>query len=193
MNVNLNIYSLILAAGAADRFGALKQLAEYQDQSLVMRALLLADEVTDSRTVLVVGAGWQQVVKACGSACPFIVRNEHFESGMASSIACGVRAVMPVADSVLILLADQPLITAGHLLALQDAWLGSPESIVATEFDDVTGAPAIFPSSFFDALSGIGGDRGARSIIKNSDEVVIRIPFADAAIDIDTPSDLERL
>jgi molybdenum cofactor cytidylyltransferase len=72
-------------------------------------------------------------------------------------------------------------------------WLASPESIVATEFADVAGPPVIFPAEYFDALLSLRGDRGARSIIKDNAEKVIKIPFADAAIDIDTPEDLQRI
>ena len=50
-----------------------------------------------------------------------------------------------------------------------------------------------FPAVYFDELLTLRGDRGARSIIKNHKENVIKIPFADAAIDIDTPEDLQRI
>ena len=190
---HLGIYNLVLAAGSADRFGAPKQLAEFRGQSLLLRVLELSGQITGTETVLVVGAQWLRVVEECRTLNPFIVRNEHFESGMASSIATGIRAIQPVADAVLILLADQPMITAGHLKKLQKEWLASPESIVATEFADVAGPPVIFPAEYFDALLSLRGDRGARSIIKDNAEKVIKIPFADAAIDIDTPEDLRRI
>ena len=190
---NLSIYSLVLAAGSADRFGAPKQLAEFRGQSLLRRVLRLSGQVTGTATVLVVGAQWLRVVEECRNLNPFIVRNEHHESGMASSIAAGVRAIQPVADAVLVLLADQPLITADHLKTLQKEWQASPESIVATEFADVAGPPVIFPADYFDALLSLRGDRGARAIIEDNFEKVIKIPFADAAIDIDTPEDLQRI
>ena len=189
----LNIFSVILAAGSASRFGAPKQLAEYQGQSLVGRAVDLGQQANGQQTVLVVGAEWQQVVEDCRSPAPFIARNENFDRGMASSIACGVRAVIPVADAVLILLADQPLITSDHLSTLRAAWLDSPCSIVASSYSDIVGPPVIFPSVYFDALLNLRGDAGARSVIENNSQSVIEIPFADAAIDIDTPSDLHNI
>ena len=190
---NLIIYNLVLAAGSADRFGAPKQLAEFRGESLLRRVLRLSGQVTGTETVLVVGAHWLRIVHECRTLNPFIVRNEHYESGMASSIATGIRAVQPVADAVLILLADQPLITADHLETLQNEWQASPASIVATEFADVAGPPVIFPAVYFDELLTLHGDRGARSIIENHEEEVIKIAFADAAIDIDTPEDLQGI
>ena len=190
---NLSIYNVVLAAGSADRFGAPKQLAQFRGESLLRRVLRLSGQVTGTETVLVVGAQWLRVVEECRTLNPFIVRNEHYESGMASSIATGIRAIQPVADAVLILLADQPLITADHLKTLRNEWQASPASIVATEFADVAGPPVIFPAVYFDELLTLHGDRGARSIIENHEEKVIKIPFADAAIDIDTPGDLQRI
>ena len=189
----MSIYNLVLAAGSADRFGAPKLLAEFRGESLLRRVLRLSGQVTGTETVLVVGAHWLRIVHECRTLNPFIVRNEHYESGMASSIATGIRAVQPVADAVLILLADQPLITADHLETLQNEWQASPASIVATEFADVAGPPVIFPAVYFDELLTLHGDRGARSIIENHEEEVIKIAFADAAIDIDTPEDLQRM
>ena len=189
----LNIFSMVLAAGSARRFGTAKQLAEFQGQSLVSRAVRLGQQASGSKTVLVVGAGWQHVVEDCRSLTPFIVRNEHFESGMASSIASGIRAVQPVADAVLILLADQPLITAEHLSAMQNASIKSPDSIVASSFSDAVGPPVIFPARYFGELLRLRGDHGARSVIVENDAAVIEIQFADAAVDIDTPDDLQNI
>ena len=189
----MSVFSVVLAAGSARRFGAPKQLAEFQGQSLVARAVRLGQQANESKTVLVVGARWRHVVDDCSSLAPFIVRNEHFESGMASSIASGIRAVQPVADAALILLADQPLITADHLSAMQNAWIESPDSIVASGFSEVVGPPVIFPASYFCELLRLHGDHGARSVIVENNEAVIKIPFADAAVDIDTPDDLKNI
>jgi len=190
---NLNVYSLVMAAGQASRFGSAKLLAEYRGESLVRRSLNLALQVTGQRTVLIVGGEWQRLFKDCGPIAPFIVHNENYESGMASSIACGTHAIAPVADAVMILLADQPLITSDHLRSMEQAWRASPSSIIATEFDEIAGPPVIFPATCFAALSALSGDAGARAVMQNNSDSVIKIPFADAAMDIDTPEDLQRL
>jgi len=189
----LSIFTIVLAAGSASRFGTAKQLAKYQGRSLVQRAVHLAQQVSQCETVLVVGHDWQRVVDDCRSLAPFIVRNERFVSGMASSIACGIRAIHPVADAVLILLADQPLITADHLLTMRNAWLASPASIVASSYSETVGPPVIFPASYFESLLQLRGDHGARAVIVENKESVIRISFADAAVDVDTPGDLQKL
>lgn len=190
---NLNIYSLVMAAGQASRFNGAKMLAKYRGESMVRRSLRLGIQATGQNTALIVGGEWQRVFGDCESIAPFIVRNEDYESGMASSIACGTRAVRPVAGAVMILLADQPLITADHLLSMKQALYASPSSIIATEFDQVVGPPVIFPAAYFATLSALSGDSGARVVIEKNSDVVIKISFDDAAIDIDTPDDLDDL
>ncbi len=190
---NAPLFSLVLAAGKSRRFGSPKQLSQYRGQALVQRATQLATRITGPNTVLVVGFEWQRVVEDCTPFTGFFVRNEDYETGMASSIACGVRSIQPVAGAVMIILADQPLITAEHLLALQAKWLASTSSIIATEFADIAGPPAIFPAASFASLLSLKGDHGARAVINKKEANVIRIPFADAAVDIDTPDDLHNL
>jgi len=93
----------------------------------------------------------------------------------------------------MVVLADQPLITTAHLDALRTSWSGATDEIVATAFDDVLGPPALFPSGCFDELAALQGDAGARQLLQDPRFTVQRIAFADAAIDIDAPEDLNRL
>lgn len=159
----------------------------------MQRATRLAAGITGPNTVLVVGHEWQRVLRDCSPLAGFFVRNEACDTGLASSIACGLRSIQNNAAAVIIMLADQPLISTAHLLALQAQWLASPSTIVATEFADIAGPPAIFPATAFDSLLSLQGDQGARAVINAKDVNVIRVPFPDAAVDIDTPDDLRGL
>ena len=191
------LFSLVLAAGKSQRFGSPKQLARYRGQSLLMRATELAASVTGPDTLLVVGADWPLMIDEYKSGTKaldsFIALNEDFEAGMASSIVCGIRSILTVADAVMIVLADQPLITADHLLALMKEWQSSSSAIVASEFADIVGPPVIFPAACFPSLLKLQGDQGARKVIEENKSNVIGVPFAEAAVDIDTPEDLRML
>jgi len=193
----LRLFSLVLAAGRSERFGSPKQLARYRGQSLLRRASELAAAVSGSDKLLVIGADWQLMIDEYKSGDPplnaFVVLNEDFSTGMAGSIVCGVRSIMPVADAVLIMLADQPLITAEHLLHLKEEWQSSVSSIVASEFAGISGPPVIFPADFFSSLLSLQGDQGARKVIEEHKASVMGVPFADAASDVDTPGDLRQL
>lgn len=187
------VFAIVLAAGSASRFGSAKQVQAWRGRPLVAHAVRTAEAVCGSRSVLIAGYEWRAVVDACRPLQGFFVNFRGFEAGMAASIACGVRAVAGAADAVLLLLADQPLVTRDHLQRLIDRWAASPDEIVASAYGGTRGPPVIFPARTFARLARLEGDRGARPILDEEGERVQEVPFADAAVDIDRPEDLRGL
>jgi len=94
---------------------------------------------------------------------------------------------------MLILLADQPMISATHLHALIAAWSGDEQEIVATSYAGVNGVPALFASGCFSSLAALRGDQGARTLLSDARFTVRTIACEEAAIDIDTVDDLLRI
>ena len=184
------IFAIVLAAGSSTRFGRTKQLEPFEGMSLAAGALRKAESVCGARSVLVTGKDWKEVTATCAPLAGHFVINNDYEQGLASSIACGVRAVAESADAILLMLADLPLVTTEHLTSLVDAWAASPQSIIASEFEDTLGPPSVFPKADFDALMQLQGDRGARPIIDANKGRVQAIACEEAAFDIDRPEDL---
>ena len=188
-----SLFAIVLAAGSASRYGATKQLAEFNGRPLVCRAARVAESVCARNSVLVVGNDWQKVAAACEPLLGFMVVNDNYAEGIGASLSAGVSSVAEVAGAVLILLADQPLITQGHLQQLIEAWRASPNSIVASAYAGTAGPPVIFPRAYFADLMSLTKDRGARSILGAARDRVLTVRCDDAAIDIDEPGDLDRL
>ena len=183
----------MLAAGSASRFGSTKQLAEVDGAALVQRAVDAASGSGAAATVVVTGHDWRAVMRRLKPFAGFIVHNENFADGMGSSLSLAVRATRHVADAVIVTLADQPLVTASHLDALIDAWSGAGDMIVATAYDDTHGPPVLFAGACFDDLAALQGDAGARRLLRDRRFKRNEVFFADAAIDIDEPGDLNQL
>ncbi len=183
---------MVLAAGKASRFGSTKQLAHFDGDPLVVRAMRTAERVCGRRTLLVTGNDWENVAAACEPLEGFMIHNPRFADGMASSLALGIHSLRNVADGVLLMLCDQPLVSAEHLEKLVDKWTASPRSIFPSGYANTLGPPIIFPARYFDELMDIRGDRGAKSVMDAYSDQVVTIPFEDAAIDIDTPEDLRQ-
>ena len=188
-----SVFAITLAAGSSARFGSCKQLLEFDGKTLVRRAVQLAGECCSSRNLLVAGHAWKYVVDACMPMAGFVTINDDCNNGIGSSIAAGVRATQHAADAVVVLLADQPLITPEHLAALIRTWTGSEMEIVATAYAGTAGVPALFASGCFESLLKLEGDQGARSLLSDSRFTVRKVEFEDAAIDIDTADDFSRL
>jgi molybdenum cofactor cytidylyltransferase len=188
-----SVFTITLAAGSSTRFGNSKQLLEFGGTTLVRRAMQLAEDCCGSRSLLVAGHAWNDVVEASMPMAGFVTINDDRNNGIGSSIAAGMRVTQHAADAVVVLLADQPLITPEHIATLIRAWTGSENEIVATAYAGTVGVPALFASGCFESLLKLEGDHGARSLLSDSRFTVQEVAFKDAAIDIDTADDFAKL
>jgi molybdenum cofactor cytidylyltransferase len=187
------IFAVVLAAGKSTRFGALKQLASFGDESLVLRAARLARAVCGDNSLLVTGYRCHEVLEAAQGVCSMSVFNDEYERGMASSIAIAARTLAGTADAMLILLADQPLVNAAHLRDIAASWSGACNEIVASGYGEHAGPPVLLPEASFAELQILAGDQGARQLFSDPRYTLKVLKSEPAGIDIDTPEDLARL
>lgn len=186
------LYTLILAAGQAQRFGAAKQLARLGGISVIERAITLANELTPTRCLSVIGAYAEQMYSELSRiGCPFIY-NTKWREGMGTSIAAGVSALPSDAQGVLIVNADQVMLSASDLGRLIKASAANPDLIIASEFCQTIGPPVIFPASLFMQLTQLSGARGARELIRNSSTAPVLVNIENAQFDIDTKENLRQ-
>ena len=143
--------------------------------------------------MLVVGDDWQSVARAAGPLSGFLVLNEEHARGIGVSIAAGVAAVREASDAVLLTLCDTPLVGAAELKEIVAAYRRSPNRIVCSRFGDTLGPPCIFPAEFFDELAALEGDTGARRVVSRHSDRVLAVTCEAAGVDVDSPSDLQRL
>jgi molybdenum cofactor cytidylyltransferase len=183
----------VLAAGTSSRFGATKLVQDFRGKSLLQHALLAARDSDLGSVCLVVGHDRKTVIDASAGLYDHVVVNDNHRQGIGTSIRSGVRACRPDADGILLLLADQPLVTAVHLQDLVASWSGADSEIISSCFGGTTCPPILFPKNSFDALSELSGDMGARQLLENDAFVVRSIEFPPAEFDVDTPQDLQKL
>jgi len=187
------IHAIILAAGQSQRFGRVKLLEELNGRALVQHSLDVARSVFHSNSWLVTGHSADGIEDAASGLAGHILYNPEYAQGMGSSIACGATACSNRADAIVIMLADQPLISRSHLENLVHRWTGDDNAIIATEFDGILGPPVLFGRDHFAELRALRGDTGAKQILETHANAVNSVRFDPAAVDIDTPGDLARL
>ncbi|GAX40591.1 4-diphosphocytidyl-2C-methyl-D-erythritol synthase [Tolypothrix sp. NIES-4075] len=190
---NPTIGIIILAAGASTRMGKPKQLLPYQGRSLLRHITEVAIASKNQPVIVVLGAN-AEIIKPEICQLPVqIVENLQWASGMSSSIQAGVNALGQNVEAVAIALCDQPFVSVQVINQLVEAYRLTNKAIVACEYANTLGVPALFHHSFFSELMTLKQGEGAKQIIKKYINQVTSIPFLQGKIDIDTPDDYEQL
>jgi molybdenum cofactor cytidylyltransferase len=185
---------LILAAGSSSRLGQPKQLVEFEGQTLLERITHTALSVSED-VLVVLGANIDLVKPTLDAFSDRIniIENTAWNEGMGTSIRLGVENLAPKSDGILILLADQPLISQVLLQKMMQTFAEKKYPIVACSYGEQLGVPILFDKSFFSELINLKGEQGAKSFLKNYSENIASVEFKDGLFDIDTPEDLQKL
>jgi len=187
---------VILAAGSSSRMGRPKQTLSYRGESLLRRVARAA-----------LGAGCRPVVVVTGAAAELSRReleglgvrevfNQRWETGMASSVRAGVEALLnadPDAAAAVLLLCDQPHVTAEVISGLVAAHRANGSPVVASVYGGSFGVPALFARALFAELARLEGAAGAKRVIKRHAAEAHFLPFPGGEVDVDTPDDFSRL
>jgi molybdenum cofactor cytidylyltransferase len=202
MNPKKQPYSIaaaILAAGQGSRFGSQKMLHQYNGKTLLEHSLAAIDRQVFSSINIVCGSNAEQVIQQHQSAdCHFII-NKQWQAGMGTSIAAAIEYFeknqlannQPVIDAVLIILGDQIHIDSNALNTMAATATANPNKIVCAKYNNINGAPAIFPAQYFNQLKNLPTNNGAKTLLNAPDTPCISIELIEAGLDIDYPEDLQ--
>jgi molybdenum cofactor cytidylyltransferase len=187
------ISGIVLAAGRATRFGRTKQIEIVRERSLAQHAVDAATGAGLDEIVVVIGHDADAVRASIRlPTVARVVTNPAFASGIASSLGAGLRALDGASEAAVILLADQPGITAAHVRALVDAFEHRRSPIVRLRFRSGPG-PALLAREVFGEAEALEGDEGARVLMERHADWVEDVDVGgEAPVDVDEPGDLER-
>ena len=187
------ISAIVLAAGAATRFGRTKQVEKLRGKPLVQHAVDAAAGAGVGEIIVVLGHDAELVASAVNlpSTGRAVVNGDH-SNGMASSLAVGLRALNEQSDAAVVLLADQPGIRTDHVAALVRLYGDTRAPIVRSQFRDAPG-PALFARSVWPEVEALTGDTGARVLLDAQPKRVRWVALdEDAPRDVDIPEDLDE-
>lgn len=181
------IVCVILAAGAALRYGTQKLTEQIGSQSLIEHALAAAHGL---QTIVVAAPSLAaHIATAHGRT---IVVNAHPEAGMSRSLQLADRLV-PVHAAIAVLLADMPNVDAALLARIAAAY-GSDVDIVDPRAGPLPAHPVIFGPLARARIAALPrGDtlrelRGAPDLRRRT----LELSDPAMALDVDRPADLAR-
>jgi CTP:molybdopterin cytidylyltransferase MocA len=191
---------VLLAAGEGSRFGRPKALVELDGQTLAERGVNLLRAGGTDPILVVTGAA---PVELSGIDT---VDNEHWRTGMGSSLRAALRALaapVPTADpdlnadvgAVVVALADQPLVGAAAVARLVAAYRDGASVAVAAYQGRPRNPVLLAREHWPEVIETAVGDQGARAFLRARPDLVTLVECGDTGSpdDIDTPADLERV
>jgi nicotine blue oxidoreductase len=164
------VAAVVLAAGAATRFGAPKQA-------------LLLDEVLDRvrqsgeiGEIVVVAGAYELETDAR------VVRCDDWELGPGASLRCGLRALAAGTPAAVVILADGPDLAPEAVDRAVTAWREGAGDVVAASYGGVRSHPVVLDRAVWTCVP----DEGARAL----EPVLVACDDLGGPGDVDRPEDL---
>lgn len=191
----LRVGAVLLAAGEGSRLGGVtKCLLRLQGVPLINRHLIALSGGGVDDVVVVTGYHHTEIEPAVETFPVTVIRNPQPEQGQQSSVRIGLEALGNKFDVILIVLADQPLLSSAEFTELIAAFKKRPPgtSIVYPEVKGQRGNPVVFSGDVIPELLATNASIGCRKFIDDNPVLVHRhITENDRfTLDIDTPEDL---
>ena len=182
------VTGLVLGAGGSTRLGAPKQLLPYGDGTLLGHVIGVARECPFDQLVVAIGGSAGDVRAGVDLAGAEVVVNDGYGAGCSSSIVAALGVVEPRCDVMVLMLGDQPGVTAATVEALVARRGDAPLAIC--RYEDGRGHPIAFARNTFAALAELHGDKGVWRLLDQRAGDVAEVAVAGPIpLDVDTPED----
>ncbi len=186
------VAGLVLGAGSSRRLGRPKQLLPYNSGTLLGHVVGVARECDFDQLIVAIGGAASAVRASVDLTGADVVVNEAYGDGCSSSIAAALNCVDERCDVLVLMLGDQPGVTARTVAELLARRGEAP--LALCRYDDGRGHPIAFHRSVFGELAALHGDKGVWRLLEalagEVAEVAIEGPLPR---DVDTESDYETL
>lgn len=185
------VAAILLAAGGSSRMGRPKQLLTIGGQSLLARTVGTAESVGCDPILVVLGRDTDRCRAHIGRRA-MAVQNDAWESGMGSSLRAGAKALPAGTRAAMILLCDQPWVSADTLHRLMEAFHKTRPAACVAAYAETLGPPVIVNEATLRRLHYWPDTQGAKALWTGGEINVTTVACPEAAADIDTPDDYAR-
>jgi len=188
----VNVTGLVLAAGGSRRLGRPKQLLPYRGTTLLGWTLATARDCGFDQLLVTLGGAAEAVRRQVDLTGVQVLDNPEYGTGCGTSVSSGVRAIDPAADGLVLLLGDQPGVTAESVRRLVEAAGEAP--IGVSRYADGLGHPFWFGRQVFGDLTTLHGDKAVWKLLHSGRHPVTQVRRdGTVPIDVDTWEDYRTL
>jgi molybdenum cofactor cytidylyltransferase len=182
------VTGLVLGAGGSQRLGRPKQLLAYGRGTLLGHVVGVARRCGFEQTIVAIGGSAGEVREGVDLAGAEVVVNEEYGEGCSSSIAAALAAVDPRCEVLVLMLGDQPGVSAETVSTLLAGRGQAP--LAVCDYENGRGHPIAFGREVFGELAELHGDKGVWRLLEQRGDQVVEVPVAGPIpLDVDTPED----
>lgn len=191
--LHTRVMAVILAAGEGKRMGQTKQLLPWGDTTLVGQTIRHAQQSLAYDVLVVTGHEAEKIAAVAREAGAPTLHNADYAAGeMLSSLQTAVRALPDSVTAVLVMLADQPMVTPDILNQLLTAFWQGRGSLIAPQFNGQRGNPVLIGAAHFAELLQLPPGSAPRALFKKHQPALIAVASDAVLADLDTPQEYGR-
>jgi molybdenum cofactor cytidylyltransferase len=176
--------------------GEPKQLLPVRGRPMLETVIAAACDSSLDEVVVVLGAHADDIRRSVQFRRARVVLNPDHIDGMSTSLRAGIASLASGVARAVIILGDQPDISAEVLDRLLDTQAASGLPAAALSFDGLLHPPVVLARELWAEIDALEGDVGCRALVRAHPELVAAVA-ADRPgghpIDIDTREDFKRL
>jgi CTP:molybdopterin cytidylyltransferase MocA len=169
------IGAVVLAAGAATRFGAPKQ-------QLLLGEVLASLRAAPIDEIVIVEGAYDLLPCVSETQGNTLVHCGEWERGPGASLRCGLAALSPQTEAAIVVLADGPDLAPAAVARVIDAWRAAGDELVAASYDGVRGHPLLLARAGWEDVPDEG--------LREREPRLVPCDDLGSPGDIDVPADL---
>jgi len=188
------ICAIVLAAGLSRRMGVQKLLLRFGGKTVIAHIVDQLLESTVDKVYVVTGHQAERISRELSGRPVSIVNNPDYESGMLSSVRCGLRALPEQCQGVLVALGDQPSITSKLVDRMLQSFAAAEKRILVPFYDGKRGHPILFSEVYREEILTRYDNVGLRGLLHAHPDEVFELAVSTSAVlsDMDFPQDYRR-
>jgi molybdenum cofactor cytidylyltransferase len=188
------IGAIVLAAGESRRMGVQKLMLPYGGATVIEHIVDQLIKIALDEIHVVVGQAGDRIAEQLSGREVGIVTNPDYQKGMLSSVRCGLGALAPNCEWVLVALGDQPAITFELVNEMVLSTASTEKGIIAPFYRGRRGHPLLFSGRYRPEVMTRFDDVGLRGLLRVHRQDVFELKVTTAAVlsDMDYPEDYRR-